>query len=185
MTNKNSNMSDHENEQQRITLGRAGFLVRIIQQLDRVDSRNLLLPAADIVCGCRATRAAAPDICHAYACALLQLHVIVCLWSWAVCAWELGRQPPRSQYRQPRKGCYVVRSSDLVQNTNRSSSDYDTGASMIYQVLVHNNHPRGNSRCCRSYRSHPCATYLDHTDPTQANMCERSRSYRFHPGKHV
>ena len=41
-------------------------------------------------------KAAAPDMCHGYAYALLQLHVIVCLWRWAMCAWELDRQPPRS-----------------------------------------------------------------------------------------
>ena len=56
------------------------------QKCPRISGGTSLLPAGGIICGCKATRAASPDICHAYACALLQLHVIVCLWSWVVCA---------------------------------------------------------------------------------------------------
>ena len=70
----------------------------------RIRRGTSLLPAAEIFSSARATRAAAPDICHAYAYALLQLHVIVCLWSWVVCAWELDRQPPRSATT---KGCHM------------------------------------------------------------------------------
>ena len=151
------------------------------KQLDRIDTRirrgTALLSAAEIIFGRRATRVAPPDGYHANAYALLQLHVTVCLWSWAVRAWELDRQRLRSATTT---GRHVVCSSGLVQNTNSSSSDYDTGTSMILQVLVYENHPRASSRPCRSCRSHP------------GNMCERSGSYRSHPrsyrsqpGKHV
>ena len=29
-----------------------------------------------------------------------------------------------------------------------------------------------------------CVDHADHTDPTEANMCKRSRSYRSHQGEH-
>ena len=65
------------------------------------------LPATEIICGRRATinRAAAPDIRHAYSYALFQVYVIVCLWSWVVCAWELDRQPPRSATTKEELAC--------------------------------------------------------------------------------
>ena len=42
---------------------------------------------------------------HANAYALLQLHGNVCLWSWAMGAWELDRQRPKSATT---KGCHVI-----------------------------------------------------------------------------
>ena len=54
-----------------------------------------------------------PTSAMIYAYALLQLHVLVRLWSWVVCALELDRQPPRSATI---KGCHcrIICSSDLV-----------------------------------------------------------------------
>lgn len=65
-----------------------------------------LLSAAEIICGRRATRSAAPDTCHA----LLHLYVTVCLCEAGYCehgslfgnhhclgcAWKLVQQPPRA-----------------------------------------------------------------------------------------
>ena len=153
-----------------------------------------MLPAVEIIFVHRTTRASAHDICHAHAYALLQLHVIVCSWSWAVCAWELDWQPPRPVTT---KGRHVVCSSGLELNSNRSNSDYDTGTSMIFQVMVFDNHPRANSKPCRSYKSHPgkhvrkiCIIQiptrqvfvkdLHHTDPIGEKLSRSRRSYRSH-----
>ena len=35
------------------------------------------------------------------------------------------------------------------------------------------------------HNRHTCADHVDHTDPTHTNMCEVSRSYISHPGKHM
>ena len=132
----------------------------------------------------------------------------LCLWSaWAprdcvlvelgsVCvgAWSAATKIPRSQDRQQPR---AVTSYVALISYRARTVWYWRQSSMIYQVMVHDHHPRGNWRSFRSYRSHPgkhvwriyiiqilpwqiCVKDLDHTDLIQANMCERSRSYRLH-----
>lgn len=125
--------------------------------------RSSFLPAADTICGYRATISAAPNICHAYA--LLRLHMIVCLWSWVVCAWQLRRQSPRAGMS------YVAPVSNRTRTTVR--------VSIMIPV------PVWYTRCRYWYMTitgGQIALPTVGTDPTQVNMCERFRSYRSHPG---
>ena len=71
--------------------------------------------------------------------------------------------------------------------TNRQKEDPADHADPTRRSMYRSCRSYGShtANICRSYRSYRCHTrktcsmkYLDHTDPTQANMCERSVSYR-------
>ena len=156
---------------------------------DRIDSRirrgTSLLPAAEIIFGHRATRAAR-DICHAYAYALLQLHVVVCLWSWAVCAWSLigshhDRQSPRAVMSYVAPVSYRTRTVrvPIMIPVPAWYSRYWCMRITRGQVAGPADRADPTQVICAKDLDHTDPT-LDHTDLNQANMCERSRSCRSH-----